>query len=67
MRPNGVVPVVGRAAERELHASLGQVAEDIQRVADAAGQAVQLGDGERVALADGRQRLVQAGTRGWCR
>jgi hypothetical protein len=56
-----VVPVVDRPAEHEADAAGGKLPEDVQRVGHRAGEPVQLGDGQGVALADGGQGLVEAG------
>jgi len=56
-----VVPVVHRPAEREADATGGKLPEDVQRIGHRAGEPVQLGDGQGVALADGGQGLVEAG------
>jgi len=58
-----VVPVVHRPAEREADAAGGKLAEDVQRVGHRAGEPVELGDGQGVALANGGQGLVEAGLR----
>ena len=55
-----VLPVIDRGAERKPDAAGGELAEDVQGVGDGAGEPVELGDGEGVAVPDGGQGLVQA-------
>ena len=59
--PDWVVRVMHRAAVTELHVGLGEFAYDVAGVGEGAGEPVEFGDQEGVAVPAGGQRLAQPG------
>jgi hypothetical protein len=59
---NGVIGIVQRAGDLQAHLSAGEFVDDVPRIGQRAGEAVELGDHERVAGAAGGERLAEPGT-----